>query len=457
MRIYYLQTENRIKTATHVTPLRSGTIAEHFAHVLAVIDAYAKGGKSAAELKEIFYNLMSANSFMEKLLRHSFLIELYDFSGDDVAQRIAECFELAESDLTNSTDTRVIEAIPECPIYKTPIVYGIRFNDDPYWYELEAAYTWLVKQNKHRSPMNRALWKTINEVKQFNFFNDVLTPVLAIAEDSKVNRWLKEILEQLAKSENSEDFNIDMSLFVFGLRIYPYVFEPLPVGSESNTTMRMQRPQNSRSTSYYQQFTQTMIVIDTASQLLETIELVRENNQDSNIGVGIVAVGMIYAAYHALTYFSANRRRSITPDEEKEEKSSDVTIHLTSSLSAMIGAVATGLGGLAASLISSAHEEQKPLPNNRFAFFANTAHRPSDEDSPSLINAENNINYVPLHQQRITNLDFDALIHSNLAASNQTNYNGNRLFTTLRENFRSLLGFQRAQNQNDRSGYRHLM
>jgi len=121
-----------------------------------------------------------------------------------------------------------------CPITLCEVEYGIKFNDDPNWYELDAAYHWIVGQHKNTSPANRNIWHTVLNTWQFDTTEKPLAMYLTIImQIRKIKEVLQAIREEQERSRhfietfryNFEAMNLNYHYnAAFGMNSsYPYV------------------------------------------------------------------------------------------------------------------------------------------------------------------------------------------------------------------------------------------
>jgi hypothetical protein len=139
------------------------------------------------------------------------LLKDFSFTSKDLATELAKCFCFPAPE--NSAGMVLVErralVIPECPVYTTPIKYGVIFLNDPHWYDVKAAYETMFITHANRrpiSPMTRRPWIAIEEVGKFSFgmevANEVNSSVVAAHYLHKIVERLK-LVNSLPRDINS--------------------------------------------------------------------------------------------------------------------------------------------------------------------------------------------------------------------------------------------------------------
>jgi hypothetical protein len=181
-------------------------VIEHLAYALSVTEKFAKNRRTKnflqldAVIKKCFLKHMSKHALTRGLLVENNLLKNFSFTSKDLATGLAKCFYFPVPE--NSAGLVLVEGraleIPECPVYLAPIKYGIRFEDDPNWYDVKAAYETIFITNANRpplSPMTRYLWAAIEEVRKFSFVCDDVIELECDVQSAEFHRKIAERLE----------------------------------------------------------------------------------------------------------------------------------------------------------------------------------------------------------------------------------------------------------------------
>jgi len=197
MKLYYFASNQAQQTEareTEVTPKRMGTQAEHLAYAIASVTKLARNFVRSSHIERRFTDIMNETEMLKSFLTHNPLPQHFDFTVRDIASRIAHHFVLPTEALDQPSEARIIlyNGPLTCPIYLSELIYGVKFNDDFYTYELEAAHLWIVGQRKNTSPRNRAIWNRIQDIWQIDL------NAQALATNKTAQRQLHEITTALA-------------------------------------------------------------------------------------------------------------------------------------------------------------------------------------------------------------------------------------------------------------------
>jgi hypothetical protein len=197
MKIYYFtQVTSQIEELIEldITPKKYGSIGEHLAYAISDAEKFTKkirlNNLSKEQLnkavRKVFVNRMHESPLTRNLI-NEMLSDEFDFTVRDLSTALAKLFVLDNPASPIVTDHRVELHIPECPIYLTPIKYGIKFNNDPNWYDIDAAYQTIFVMHANRNPISPSTTHVWTGIQDYNKFTIDKTATEA-ASDSHAAR-----------------------------------------------------------------------------------------------------------------------------------------------------------------------------------------------------------------------------------------------------------------------------
>jgi hypothetical protein len=181
MKIYYFtQVTSQIEEliTLDISPKKYGSLGEHLAYAITAAEKFAKkihsNNISKAQLnkaiRKVFLKRMHESVLTLNLLKQMPADE-FDFTVRDLGSALGKIFILDSPASPIVTDERVELYIPDCPVYLTPIKYGIKFSNDPNWYDINAASQTIFELHVSRypvSPCTKLVWQSVEEFKKFS-------------------------------------------------------------------------------------------------------------------------------------------------------------------------------------------------------------------------------------------------------------------------------------------------
>lgn len=270
MKISYItQATGNIEVLSEIetAPKKLGTVGEHLAYAISTTLKFAKKARATnlpdadlnRELKNTFASCMNEASATSVMM--SSLPEDFNFTVNNLAAKLAEIFVVNDVTSNFVVDQRIELHIPECPIYLTPITYGIKLNNDPNWYDIDAIYRNTCLYDQQSSPMTNNNWNKVEEFKKFKMADEELD-LMALYELKEIKRYFQ-IRQQIFRGISLDNSG-------------QYAFFHRPSVSQHNSTLtRRSNPLNDR----LDVFTQLVSLIEILNKIKFKIGTIRNDSE----------------------------------------------------------------------------------------------------------------------------------------------------------------------------------
>jgi hypothetical protein len=157
-----------------IKPKKNGTVAQQLAYIIIITNNFANQNQTwlnsfsfGGNVKKFFIEQMTTSAATRALL-NQIAVNAFDFTAKNLDSRLANQFVL-------ENPNNEITALA----LTTPIKYGIQFEGDKAWYEVDNAFDSLMKYDRNTNPISPSRWMQVSQIQQFSFKqNDNNAPAL---------------------------------------------------------------------------------------------------------------------------------------------------------------------------------------------------------------------------------------------------------------------------------------